>query len=124
MVTLKLLRPVKDADGWNPEGTIRDYDSETALFLTMRGYAAVVEESAELPPDDNDGNGEGAPASFLVTDIDGVTESIADQLIALGIDSVELVAAMTIVDLVALDGVGDKTAQRISTSAQEMVESK
>ena len=55
-----------------------------------------------------------------LTEIDGVGPKIEKALIAAGYDTVEKIKALTIEDLVKIEGIGKKTAEKILKSVKEL----
>ena len=55
-----------------------------------------------------------------ITSIDGVGPKIANVLISAGYDTIQTVTNADLADLANLEGIGEKTAQRIYRSAQSL----
>ncbi|MDA8101074.1 MAG: transcription termination factor NusA [Nitrospiraceae bacterium] len=87
----------------------RKMAEETVAAETMEAEAAA----AAAP----------APASELES-IEGVGSKIAEQLIQAGYDTIAKVAAMNDQEILAVPGIGEKTAAKIIFSAREMMNKK
>lgn len=73
-----------------------------------KAEAEAAEEAEETPSKE-----EKASSGDDLTSVDGVTDKIAEHLIAAGIDSLEKLKAASQEDLEAVEGVGPKTAEKI-----------
>jgi N utilization substance protein A len=63
---------------------------------------------------------EKAKEAAALTDIEGVGKKVEKVLIAAGYDTVEKLKGLTKEDLTKLDGIGEKTAEKILKSAKEL----
>ncbi len=78
-----------------------------------------------LKPDAAQGEGstgkEGGPgAQVKLTDIDGVGPKVERTLIAAGYDTVEKIKCLTVEDLMQVEGIGKKTAEKIIKQVKEI----
>jgi excinuclease UvrABC nuclease subunit len=55
-----------------------------------------------------------------LTDLAGVGKKVEKALVEAGYDTVEKIKALTIDDLIKVEGIGKKTAEKILKSAQEL----
>ncbi|MCK9419480.1 MAG: transcription termination factor NusA [Nitrospirae bacterium] len=108
-----------------------EYDQERQKEREQEIEAAIVEETRKLAEENEAaGNteaeaatprrGDAEPGSDL-TILDGVGAKTADQLIEAGYDTVEKIAAMSDEDILAIPGIGEKTAQKILLSARALI---
>jgi N utilization substance protein A len=108
-----------------------EYDQERQKEREQEIEAAIVEETRKMAEEteaaetleaqaEKSGNTEVKAGSDL-TDIDGVGEKTADQLRTAGYDTVEKIAAMSDEEILAVPGIGEKTAQKILLSARALL---
>ncbi len=72
-------------------------------------------------PEEGSAGNEGAKAAQTkLTDIDGVGPKVERTLIAAGYDTVEKIKCLTVEDLIQVEGIGKKTAEKIIKQAKEM----
>jgi predicted flap endonuclease-1-like 5' DNA nuclease len=81
---------------------------ETEAAETMEAQAAAAAEGDE-------------PAGSSLTSIEGVGPKTAEQLRQAGYDTVEKIAAMSDEEILAVPGIGEKTAQKILLSARALI---
>jgi N utilization substance protein A len=102
----------------------RDQEIEAAIAEETRKMAegsvaedaAAAEEAAAAAPAEPEATG---PVAEL-TRIEGVGQKIAEALIEAGYDTIAKVAAMNDEAILAVPGIGDKTATKILFSAREL----
>ena len=63
---------------------------------------------------------EGQKEAFSLTEIKGIGQKVAKILIASGYDTLEKIKALAVEDLVKLEGVGEKTAEKILKAAKNI----
>jgi N utilization substance protein A len=90
----------------------RKMAEETQAAQTMEAEAAAESAAQAL---------EASPAREGLLAIEGVGPKIADSLREMGYDTVEKIAAMSETEILAVPGIGDRTAQKILLSARELV---
>jgi N utilization substance protein A len=72
-------------------------------------------------PDEGSAGKEGEEAARVkLTDIDGVGPKVERTLIAAGYDTVEKIKCLTVEDLIQVEGIGKKTAEKIIKQAKEI----
>jgi DNA repair protein RadA len=81
---------------------------ETEAAETMEAQAAAAAAGDE-------------PAGSSLTSIEGVGPKTAEQLRQAGYDTVEKIAAMSDEEILAVPGIGEKTAQKILLSARALI---
>jgi N utilization substance protein A len=84
---------------------------ETRKMAEENAAAGVLEVEASAP--------EAAPSGL--TSIEGVGPKTAEQLVQAGYDTIEKVAAMSDEEILAVPGIGDRTAQKILLSARALL---
>jgi N utilization substance protein A len=108
-----------------------EYDQERQKEREQEIEAAIVEETRKLAEEHEaaenmeaeaagNASADVQPGSDL-TRIDGVGAKTAVQLIEAGYDTAEKIAAMSDEDILAIPGIGEKTAQKILLSARALL---
>ena len=108
-----------------------EYDQERQKEREQEIEAAIVEETRKMAEEteaaqtmETQAAGEAAPtapAGSGLTAIEGVGEKTAEALKEAGYDTVEKIAAMSDEEILAVPGVGAKTAQKILLSARALL---
>jgi N utilization substance protein A len=89
---------------------------ETEAAETMKAHAEAASAGDEPAAAGDEPTG---PTSL--TSIEGVGSKTAEELIQAGYDTVEKIAAMSDEEILAVPGIGEKTAQKILLSARALV---
>jgi len=102
----------------------REQEIEAAIVEETRKMA-VETEAAETSEDQAAAAVETATgdetAGSSLTSIEGVGPKTAEQLVQAGYDTVEKIAAMSDEEILAVPGIGEKTAQKILLSARALI---
>jgi len=108
-----------------------EYDQERQKEREQEIEAAIVEETRKMAEETEAAEdmeaqiaGEepgGADGGTGLTGIEGVGPKTAEQLKQAGYDTVEKIAAMSDEEILAVPGIGEKTAQRILLSARALL---
>ena len=93
----------------------RDQEIEAAIAEETRKMAEETEAAEHM-----EAEAEAAAASGL-TSIEGVGTKTAEQLAQAGYDTIEKIAAMSDEEILAVPGIGEKTAQKILLSARALL---
>jgi N utilization substance protein A len=100
-----------------------EYDQERQKEREQEIEAAIVEETRKMAEEteaaEGTENAEGAGTDL--TALEGVGHKTAEQLKAAGYDTVEKIAAMSDEEILAVPGIGEKTAQKILVSARALL---
>ena len=108
-----------------------EYDQERQKEREQEIEAAIVEETRKMAEETEaaenmeaqtagDEPGDAEDASGL-TGIEGVGQKTAEQLRQAGYDTVEKIAALSDEEILAVPGIGEKTAQKILLSARALL---
>jgi transcription termination/antitermination protein NusA len=102
----------------------REQEIEAAIVAETRKMAVETgaAQAAEAAAAEEAAAPENIEPADALTKIDGVGPKTAEQLRASGYDTVEKIAAMSDEDILAVPGIGDKTAQKILVSARSLVQ--
>ncbi len=108
-----------------------EYDQERQKEREQEIEAAIVEETRKMAEEteaaenletETAANTTGTAANIAsLTVIEGVGEKTAEQLIEAGYDTVEKIAAMSDEEILAVPGIGAKSAQKILLSARAYI---
>jgi transcription termination/antitermination protein NusA len=98
----------------------RDQEIEAAIAEETRKMAEETQAAETLEAEHAEAEAEVKAASDI-TNIEGVGQKTAEQLLQAGYDSIEKIAAMTDEDILAVPGIGEKTAQKILLSARALL---
>ncbi|HET7318765.1 MAG TPA: helix-hairpin-helix domain-containing protein, partial [Nitrospirota bacterium] len=107
-----------------------EYDQERQKEREQEIEAAIVEETRKMAEEteaaqtmETQTSGDSAPAAPAdgLTAIEGVGEKTAEALREAGYDTVEKIAAMSDEEILAVPGIGAKTAQKILLSARALL---
>ncbi|MDD5428254.1 MAG: transcription termination factor NusA [Candidatus Omnitrophica bacterium] len=104
--------------GW--EMDIRGKDEkkkEAEAALSKAGEEEVKAEAAE--PQEEAKAAEDAGSGASITDLDGVGPKVAKALTAAGYDTVDRIKTLAAEDLMKIEGIGAKTAEKILNSAKK-----
>jgi len=101
--------------GWEIDIRGKEEKAKEALAAkeTVASEGEGQEEAAPQPAE--------AETTIQLSDLDGVGKKTEGILIAAGYDTVEKIKKMTVEDLVKLEGIGKKTAEKIVESAKKVV---
>jgi N utilization substance protein A len=108
-----------------------EYDQERQKEREQEIEAAIVEETRKLAEEHEAAenleaeaagttSGDAQPGSDL-TKLDGVGPKTAELLVEAGYDTVEKIAAMSDEEILAIPGIGEKTAQKVLLSARALL---
>jgi N utilization substance protein A len=97
----------------------RDQEIEAAIAEETRKMAEETEAKETLEAEHAEAEAEAKAASDIST-IDGVGPKTAEQLRQAGYDTIEKIAAMSDEEILAVPGIGDKSAQKILLSARAL----
>jgi len=100
----------------------REQEIEAAIVEETRKLAAEHEaaENMEAEASGTTASADEKPGSDL-TRLEGVGSKTAEQLIEAGYDTVEKIAALSDEEILAIPGIGEKTAQKILLSARALM---
>jgi len=108
-----------------------EYDQERQKEREQEIEAAIVEETRKLAEENEAAENMEAQAAGTASDdsstvsgltkIEGVGQKTADQLIEAGYDTVEKIASMSDEEILAIPGIGEKTAQKILIAARALL---
>ena len=98
----------------------RDQEIEAAIAKETRKMAEENEAVETMEAEAAAAEAEAEDAGGL-TRIEGVGQKTADLFRQAGYDTIEKIAAMTDEEILAVPGIGDKTAQKILLSARELL---
>jgi len=97
----------------------RDQEIEAAIAEETRKMAEETEAKETLEAEHAEAEAE-AKAASDISNIDGVGPKTAEQLRQAGYDTIEKIAAMSDEEILAVPGIGDKSAQKILLSARAL----
>jgi N utilization substance protein A len=95
----------------------REQEIEAAIAAETKKMAEATEAAEAM---EAEAASEAAARGEGLLAIEGVGPKIADSLREMGYDTVEKIAAMSETEILAVPGIGDKTAQKILLSAREL----
>jgi len=98
----------------------RDQEIEAAIAEETRKMAEETEAAETLEAEHAEAEAE-VKAVSDITNIEGVGQKTADQLREAGYDTIEKIASMSDEDILAVPGIGEKTAQKILLSARALL---
>ena len=103
-----------------------EYEQERQKERDQEIEAAIAEETRKMAEETEaaeatEASVGAAPKATELTDIEGVGPKTAEHLIEAGYDTIAKVAAMTDEEILAVPGIGDRSAQRILYSARQML---
>jgi transcription termination/antitermination protein NusA len=108
-----------------------EYDQERQKEREQEIEAAIVEETRKLAEEHEAAENLEAEAAGIPSDeetpgsgltkLDGVGSKTAELLVEAGYDTVEKIAAMSDEEILAIPGIGEKTAQKILLSARALL---
>ncbi len=146
---LRLLKSVKNGSGWKLPGQVHDFEESEAVRLIKKkaaielvtevpeeepveeeevldGVEKTTDETTDESTEESTENSDNAaddeeftPADELCQ-IDGVHTDIANALVNVGYETLDLVANATPADLEKISGIGSKSAPKIIQSAKEL----
>jgi N utilization substance protein A len=96
----------------------REQEIEAAIVEETRKMAEEHESARNMEAEVSGTPSEDALPGSELTKLEGVGPKTAEQLIEAGYDTVEKIAAMSDEDILAVPGIGEKTAQKILLSAR------
>jgi N utilization substance protein A len=99
----------------------REQEIEAAIVEETRKMAVETEAAETLEAEAAAADPEKSGEEAGLTVIDGVGEKTAELLKEAGYDTVEKIAAMSDEEILAVPGIGEKTAQKILLSARAML---
>ncbi len=99
----------------------REQEIEAAIVEETRKLAEEHEAAENLEAEAAGTTSRGTQPGSGLTSLDGVGPKTAEQLIEAGYDTVEKIAAMADEDILAIPGIGEKTAQKILLSARALL---
>jgi len=102
--------------GWEMDIRGKDAKAKEALEALLPSAPVEQEASAATAISEE----AVAPAPSAITSIEGVGVKTAQILAAAGYTTVEQIKGLTVEDLTKLDGIGEKTAEKILRSAKEI----
>ena len=97
----------------------RDQEIAAAIAEETRKMAEETEAKETLEAEHAEAEAE-AKAASDISNIDGVGPKTAEQLRQAGYDTIEKIAAMSDEEILAVPGIGDKSAQKILLSARAL----
>jgi N utilization substance protein A len=106
-----------------------EYDQERQKEREQEIEAAIVEETRKMAEESGAAAGAEAAAAVAedqpdesgLTSIEGVGPKTAEHLREAGYDTIEKIAAMSDEEILAVPGIGEKTAQKILLAARAML---
>lgn len=105
----------------NPEEVL-EMDKDQAEDLEARGVVRILteEEVADLEMEDaGNGGDQKTVAQLLAEKVEGLSQEVADRLVATGLQTLEAIAAADPKELVKVQGIGEKLAAKIQDAAKQ-----
>jgi transcription antitermination factor NusA-like protein len=99
----------------------REQEIEAAIVEETRKMAVETEAAETMEAQAAAAAAGDEPAGSILTSIEGVGPKTAEQLMEAGYDTVEKIAAMSDEEILAVPGIGEKTAQKILLSARALI---
>ena len=99
----------------------REQEIEAAIAEETRKMAVETEAAETMEAQFAESIAAEAPVQSGLMMIEGVKPKTAEQLILAGYDTVEKIAAMSDEEILAVPGIGEKTAQKILLAARAML---
>lgn len=98
---------------------VLEMDKDQAEDLAGRGVVRILteEEVAELDMEDAEADNR-TVAQILAEGVEGLSQEVADRLVATGLETLEGIAAADPKELVKVQGIGEKLAAKIQDFAK------
>lgn len=123
-MVVRLLNRIKNGDGYFPAGAVLEIDDSEARRLLKLKAARSMEDEQEDEQEDflEDGLEEEVEPMRSLNELPGVKKNIVEALTEAGIYSIQELAKKDVDEIVLIDGIGARTAERLIDAANELLE--